>query len=127
MTKVIDSKGQVWDKAKVQSLLMTSDLAVETALLRLYNRQTLDEQQSKSVNRENGMGFTGADAFFLSSLAEWVLKQEKLCPTSQDLGLRTRLSRKQRERARLLLMKYWRQLLEEIVERRQEIEEREGS
>lgn len=47
--------------------------AIERALVALYAKQTGDERASKSTNHDNGQGFTGVDAQFLSDLAETVL------------------------------------------------------
>jgi hypothetical protein len=44
------------------------------AVVKLYERQTLAEQSAQTTNEENGVGFTGTDAEFLSSIAEKLIK-----------------------------------------------------
>lgn len=68
------------------------------ALLVIYNCQTVDEQQVGTTKHHNNKGFTGADAEFLSSLAEQYLKRKFL--TSRQLVY---LMKK--------MPKYWKQLL----------------
>jgi hypothetical protein len=83
--------------------------AVEKAILVLYSRQTTDEQQTEATRHTNGMGFTGADAPFLSSLAKWI-KTSRREPGD-------RLSPRQRDRARRQLQKYAAQLVRAAAER----------
>ena len=47
-------------------------------LLRVYENQTADEQNSGTTKYHNGIGFTGADADILSSFAEQVKKGRQL-------------------------------------------------
>lgn len=63
-----------WNREKVIDLLMNNNKAVENALLALYARQTADERSAKATKHSNGMGFTGTDAGFFTSLAEQVKK-----------------------------------------------------
>ncbi len=49
------------------------------ALVRIYQEnQTADEQVSKATTHDNGIGFSGCDAEFLSSLAQAQLKYGRL-------------------------------------------------
>lgn len=77
-----------------------NDQWVERGLITLYNRQTATERQCKGTVSDNGIGFSGADAEFGTSLAEWVLKGRKL-------------SEKQMKYARRIVRKYSGQLVEE--------------
>lgn len=98
----------MWTKEAIRAKIQTSDKMVERSLLKLYARQTADEQASQGTHHENGQGFNGTDAFILSSFAEWIIKgQAKNIPEGK------RLSAKQREIARKKLLKYAGQLLEE--------------
>ena len=45
---------------------------LERAIIRIYKNQTKDEQTQELTTHSNGIGFTGADAPFLSSLAKWI-------------------------------------------------------
>ena len=90
-----------WDRARVQQLLQTSDRAVCRAILAVYRNQTQEEQTTGVTRLRNSVGFTGADARQLTTVAKLLLKGQKLHPRQIDF-LRPRV------------MKYWRQLLEEI-------------
>lgn len=69
------------------------------ALLEIYKYQTLDEQKSGYTKEFNGVGFSGVDSEFLSSLAE----------NYKRYG---RLSEKQISYIKKCMPKYARQLLE---------------
>jgi hypothetical protein len=81
-----------------------SPKAVVDFLLAMYERQTGDEQQTGSTREENGVGFNGTDARFLSSLAEQALENRRTKKFPTDL------SPKQIECAKKKLVKYTRQL-----------------
>ena len=96
----------IWTKESIIAKLETSDVMLERSLLVIYANQTADEKASQTTSNDNGIGFTGADAFILSSFAEWVLKgKDKGIPEGK------RMSPKQKEIARKKLRKYSRQLL----------------
>jgi hypothetical protein len=86
-------------KAWVISKLDASQRNVELALLAIYNRQTLQEQNAHTTVEDNGIGFTGTDGEFGTSLAKAIIKYGKLTP-------------RQAEFARKIIGKYWRQLIE---------------
>ena len=98
----------IWTKETILAKLETSAVMVERSLLVIYANQTADEKASQSTSKDNGIGFTGADAFILSSFAEWVLKGD-----AKGIPEGKRLSPKQLEIARKKLRKYTRQLLAE--------------
>ena len=60
-----------WTKADIRKLLEDSDKAVARAILAIYGRQTADEQAVGETTQHNGVGFSGVDANFLSSLAQF--------------------------------------------------------
>lgn len=95
--------------ATIRTLLASSNLAVEEALLRLLDRQTADEQTGRFTKHANGQGFTAFDAEFLTSLAEQVRENR----WARAKG--SRLSPKQLACARKKVMKYTGQLLEEAA------------
>jgi hypothetical protein len=84
-------------KAAIQSLLATSNRAVERALYRIYQAQTASEQAVESTQENNGVGFTGQDAPFLTSCAKGMLKYGHL--TERQIPV-----------VRRKIAKYWRQL-----------------
>lgn len=57
--------------------------ALTTALLYLFARQTTDEQDAHTTSHSNGMGFTGVDAEFLSSVASRCKKYGNPMTTGQ--------------------------------------------
>lgn len=63
----------------VKNQLATNKLWAVKALVRIYQEnQTSDEQVRKVTSEDNGIGFTGVDAEFLSSLAEQYLRRGNL-------------------------------------------------
>lgn len=100
-TEAIDKQGRLWDKEKIQSLIKTNDNAVIASLMRIYDRQTQDEQDVKDTRDWNAVGFTGVDAYILSSFVESYKKYSRLSP-------------KQMAISRNKMKKYWKQLLEVI-------------
>lgn len=100
-TEAVDSKGRIWDKDKIQNLIATNDNAVYNAMMRIYERQTRDEQEVKDTRVWNTVGFTGVDGYIMSSFVESYKKWGKL-------------TEKQMNVARKKMKKYWKQLLEVI-------------
>ncbi len=73
------TKGGLWNKAKIRSLLETSDKAVCRAMEVLYDRQTQDEQQASDTRHSNRMGFrAGGHAISGSYFGRWVKSGRKL-------------------------------------------------
>ena len=65
--------------AFVKSQLATNKVWATKALVRIYQEnQTVDEQVAKTPSHDNGIGFSGCDAEFLSSLAEQYLRRGNL-------------------------------------------------
>jgi hypothetical protein len=65
--------------AFVKNMLRTNKVWALKALVRIYQEnQTADEQAAKVTAHDNGIGFTGVDAKFASSLAEQYLKRGSL-------------------------------------------------
>lgn len=97
--------------------MATNDKAVERAVIRIWENQTLDEKSSGTVTHDNGIGFTSADSTFLTSIAQWLLR------SSWPEG--KRLTFGQMKTVRPLMGKYWRQLREVIIEKESEKKEEE--
>jgi len=101
----VQFKDRVWDKDAVQELIDTNDAAVSRALLVIYANQTADEQRERQTKLNNGIGFTGRDAEFLTDVAQkW-----------QHWGRWA--SQKQLNAVRRCVRKYWRQLLEDMIDK----------
>jgi len=52
----------------------------QRGLIRIFENQTEDEQQHGDVVEDNGLGFTGTDADFLTSLAKQLIERGTLSP-----------------------------------------------
>ena len=85
-------------KKELQSLLLVSDKALEKSIIRIYERQTYTEQEAGQAIIEDGVGFNKFDASLMSSFAK-------------QLNDGWHLSDKQKEIARKVMPKYWRQLM----------------
>ena len=62
----------------IKNQLATNPTWAVKALVKIYERQTIDEQNSQSTKENNGIGFNGLDANILSSFAEQVNKGRNL-------------------------------------------------
>lgn len=96
---------KIWTKESVIQLLNTSDRAVKEAIKALHARQTESEREGKATYLANGVGFNRNDAPFLSDIA-------RKLPYYND-----NMTPRQLARARQMLPKYWRQLLEIAAEK----------
>ena len=68
----------VTEYVKVQ--LSSNPAWAQRAIVKLWQRQTADEQTAQSTGYDNGIGFNGTDAFILSSFAEQINKGRTLSP-----------------------------------------------
>jgi hypothetical protein len=68
----------MWKKNMIKDLLLFSDVAVMKAILRIYELQTKDEQETNTCHNNNKVGFNGVDAELLSSFAKQILSGRKL-------------------------------------------------
>ena len=102
-------------KRELQKLLCRSDLAVESALVRIYDLQTPLEKATDSAVQANGFGFNRVDAQYLSEYASMVKMGHHLKKFEVYI-------------VRSRILKYWKQLMvlskqklqaEEEEERRQ--------
>ena len=55
----------------LKRMLSTNQKWATSALIRIYDNQTLDEQNSGETYYQNGIGFSGCDARILTSFAEF--------------------------------------------------------
>ena len=83
----------------LKSQIRTDRLTAWRALKRIYENQTEDEQTFEFTKYDNGIGFTGSDSEFLTSLAKQLLMYGNL-------------SDKQTKCLFKLMPKYARQLIE---------------
>lgn len=62
----------------IKEMLKDSDKAVLRGLIRIYSLQTASEQSVGDTMNLNGVGFSGADAKFLSSVAQQYIQRGTL-------------------------------------------------
>lgn len=99
------------DQGTIRDLLQTNDLAVERALLALYERQTEVEKRVNHSTHLNMRGFNQGDAPDMSSMAKQILNGRHLDARQLEW------LRAPQHRYRSRIGKYWRQLLEIARER----------
>ena len=63
-----------WTEEEIKTLVQTHDKVLYGALKNLYNCQTADEQASAETTHANGAGFNALDAEFLTSCAQFLIK-----------------------------------------------------
>jgi hypothetical protein len=96
----------------VKTQLSTNPAWATRAIVKLWQRQTADEQASQNTGHDNGVGFNGTDAFILSSFAEQINKGRTLSPKQLAIAFRK-------------LPKYSKQIISEIpAEKLVEIEKK---
>lgn len=104
MTEVVKGIKSTYTKEFIQNKLMTENSWVERSLIKLYEKQTLDEQRVKETKYQNKVGFNSSDSPYLSYCSQYVLSGRSL-------------SGHHLEKCRGKLMKYWKQILGFIIER----------
>jgi hypothetical protein len=92
----------LWNEAKIKNLLNSNDLAVERAIIAIYDRQTQDEKSASDTKHRNGRGFRSNHASKGSYYARWCLSGRRL--TGHHLA-----------NARKIALHYVRQLAEVAV------------
>ena len=85
----------------VKNQLSTNPVWAQRAIVKLWQRQTVDEQAAQITGHNNGVGFNGTDAFILSSFAEQINKGRTLSPKQLAIAFRK-------------LPKYSKQIISEI-------------
>lgn len=66
-----------WTHEAIIDLLARNDLAVERAILRIYERQTATEKRMQETCENNGVGFSGVDGEIFSSFAEQIMRSSR--------------------------------------------------
>ena len=65
---------RVWTAEEIKNLVQTNDKVLYGALKNLYNCQTSDEQSWGETTHANGVGFNAFDAEFLTSVAQFLIR-----------------------------------------------------
>ena len=71
---------KIWTVEEMKNILNKHDDQVGKALVKLYEKQTYDEQVSHETKENNGVGFNGVDAKILTSFANFYKKAGFLTP-----------------------------------------------
>ena len=66
--------------AEIKTKIANDDRWATRALLSIFERQTPDEQAADQTVEDNGIGFNGTDAEFLSSIAKGVMRYGQPTP-----------------------------------------------
>lgn len=66
---------RIWTKEEINNLVQTNDTMLYRSLLKLYDRQTAEEQDLESTHEANGQGFNSVDAPFLTSVSQFLQKR----------------------------------------------------
>lgn len=90
----------IWTREQIDGLLDKSRLAVERAIVVLFERQTSDEQAHGATKHSNNRGFSQAYAHYGTYCARWVLSGKSL-------------SGKHLDKCRHIAKKHSKQLVEE--------------
>jgi hypothetical protein len=80
-----------YTETEIRARITTNPRWTERAILAVYEYQTDVEQVKKETVENNGVGFNGLDAPFLSSLAQWLQKghhltERQLKPAQKMIG-----------------------------------------
>ena len=68
----------VWTKELIAENIESHDKWLYRGIMAIYNKQTADEQAVETTKYNNGVGFNGRDAKFMSSLAKSYQKYNRL-------------------------------------------------
>lgn len=91
---------KVWTKEEIEEKLKTDVVWLSRGVVAIYKKQTAQEKMAHQTQVHNGVGFSGADAPFLTFVAEWLVAGEH----------RTRVSDRFVPKTRKMMMKYAGQL-----------------
>ena len=64
---------KIWTRNDINNLLKNNDVAVERAIIQLFNAQTQDEKRATDSRHQNGRGFAACDAVAGTRMARWLL------------------------------------------------------
>ena len=79
---------KIWKKEEIKKMLQTNDNAVLRGIVVIYSLQTDDEKKAEETVEHNGVGFSGVDAAFMSSLAKFILSRGYLTDKQLEYGRR---------------------------------------
>ena len=71
------NKNKIWTKEEIEEYLKTKQ-GVERGIVKIYQLQTADERSCEETKENNGVGFNGFDAKYMSYLAKWIRSGKRL-------------------------------------------------
>ena len=74
-----------WNKNNIRAMLETSDKAVCRGVMAIFNNQTPEEQVGGVTVEDNGIGFNGVDADWMSQMAVNIKHYGKLTPAQMNI------------------------------------------
>lgn len=75
-----------WNRENIREMLAKSDKAVIRGMIRIHSFQTAEEQSAGITVEDNGMGFNGLDAEFMTSLVNFHKERGFLTDTQMTLA-----------------------------------------
>ncbi len=81
-------KNKDWTIEEIKNLLLTNNLFICKATVKIFEKQTEDEQQTDGTSYSNGIGFNGVDAFIMSRFAKFYMEKGYL--TTKQLAIAKR-------------------------------------
>lgn len=94
-------------KEEIYKILDKNPGAVAYALMTVFNNQEVDEQDAGETRHDNGRGFNGADAGFLTSVAKRVRWKRRFGNDAQGIPWKDCLSDNELIHVRKAIKKYW--------------------
>lgn len=114
MTKFAECKTKVSKVAHIKHQLMHNDRWMVCGVVAIYNRQTASEKTSQHTQEHNGVGYSGVDGTFMSSIAEQLIRKQAHIHAkdkSKPFDVREYLSANQLPHVRKRILKYAQQLM----------------
>lgn len=74
------TKQPKWTKEEIRDMLVKSDKALIKGMMTIYGYQTDEEQNAGQTVEDNGMGFNGLDAEFLTQMCLFYTNHGYLTP-----------------------------------------------
>jgi hypothetical protein len=69
-----------WDKESILAKLNSDPEFTKRALLKLFELQTHDEQNSENTIEHNGVGFNGTDGYIMTAIAKHYIAKQYISP-----------------------------------------------
>ena len=69
---------KTWTRTEIEAMINGNDLAVERAMVAIWERQTADEKETQGTRHHNGRGFAAWSARSGTYFAEWVRSGRRL-------------------------------------------------